>query len=169
MPSPIAPEAGGRLPGCTCRRATTQGPRRAHPGAAPGVVSRCAPGHQLKQFIDTTGPLWQQGKLADKVYGGFTATATLHGGQESMLLSLAHVFNHWGGILVPLGFTDPIQFQVGNPYGASFVAGPGELPGEIELEAASFQARRAVNIAAQLQAGRIGTGRHPHIDKSAQT
>jgi NAD(P)H dehydrogenase (quinone) len=109
---------------------------------------------QLKQFIDTTGPLWQQGKLADKIYGSFTATATLHGGQESTLLSLAQVFYHWGGIMVPPGYTDPIQFQVGNPYGASFVAGQGELPGETELEAARFQARRAINIAAQIQAGR---------------
>jgi NAD(P)H dehydrogenase (quinone) len=109
---------------------------------------------QLKQFIDTTGPLWQQGKLADKVYSGFTATAFAHGGQEATLLSLAHVFNHWGGIMVPPGFTDPIQFQVGNPYGASFVSGQGLRPGGAELEAASYQARRAVDVAAQLKAGR---------------
>jgi len=109
---------------------------------------------QLKQFIDTTGPLWQQGKLADKVYGSFTATGTQHGGQESTLLSLAHVFHHWGGIMVPPGYTDPIQFQVGNPYGASFVADRGQRPGELELAAASFQARRAVAVAAQLLAGR---------------
>lgn len=109
---------------------------------------------QLKQFIDTTGPLWQQGKLADKVYGSFTATATMHGGQESTLLSMAQVFYHWGGILVPPGYTDPIQFQTGNPYGTSFVAGQGELPGETALEAARYQARRATDIAAQIKAGR---------------
>jgi NAD(P)H dehydrogenase (quinone) len=111
---------------------------------------------QLKQFIDTTGPLWQQGKLADKIYGGFTATATAHGGQESTLLSLAHVFYHWGGILVPPGYTDAIQFQVGNPYGSSFVADRGQLPEEAHLEAARFQARRAVTIAGQVLAGRHG-------------
>ncbi|MCM0674516.1 NAD(P)H:quinone oxidoreductase [Micromonospora phytophila] len=109
---------------------------------------------QLKQFIDTTGPLWQQGKLADKVYSSFTATATIHGGQESTLLSMAQVFYHWGGIMVPPGYTDPIQFQTGNPYGTSFVASQGKLPDETALEAARYQARRATDIAAQIKAGR---------------
>ncbi|MEQ7129495.1 NAD(P)H:quinone oxidoreductase [Actinopolymorpha sp. B11F2] len=109
---------------------------------------------QLKQFIDTTGPLWQQGKLADKVYGAFTATGTQHGGQESTLLSLANVFYHWGGILVPPGYTDPVQFQVGNPYGASFVADQRQLPDSDHLGAASFQARRAVDVAGHLMEGR---------------
>ena len=113
---------------------------------------------QLKQFIDTTGPLWQQGKLADKVFGAFTATATQHGGQESTLLSLAHVFHHWGGIMVPPGYTDPIQFQVGNPYGASYVSGDGSLPDEAALDAARYQAMRATDVAAQLRAGRRRTG-----------
>jgi len=109
---------------------------------------------QLKQFIDTTGPLWQQGKLADKVYGAFTAAGTLHGGHESTLLAMAHIFYHWGGILVPPGYTDPIQFQVGNPYGTSFHAGQNNLPDEATLEAARYQARRATEIATRLQAGR---------------
>ena len=55
---------------------------------------------QLKQFIDTTGPLWAQGALANKVYSGFTSTATSHGGQETTLLSLFNVFYHWGGVVV---------------------------------------------------------------------
>lgn len=105
---------------------------------------------QLKQFIDTTGPLWQQGKLAGKVYSAFTSSATAHGGQESTLLSLANVFYHWGGIIVPPGYTDPIQFQLGNPYGASHVADAGP-PGETEREAARYQARRAVETAAALK------------------
>ncbi|GAA1619451.1 NAD(P)H:quinone oxidoreductase [Kribbella sancticallisti] len=109
---------------------------------------------QLKQFIDTTGPLWQQGKLADKVYGGFTAAGTRHGGHESTLLAMAQIFYHWGGILVPPGYTDPIQFQVGNPYGTSFHAAQGSLPDEAALEAARYQAGRATEIAARLRAGR---------------
>ncbi|HVM15825.1 MAG TPA: NAD(P)H:quinone oxidoreductase [Egibacteraceae bacterium] len=111
---------------------------------------------QLKQFIDTTGGLWQEGKLADKVYGAFTSSATAHGGQESTLLSLAIVFYHWGGILVPPGFTDPVQFDLGNPYGASHVAGAGQ-PGATELAAARYQARRAVQTAAALIAGQAQT------------
>ncbi|MFC4012003.1 NAD(P)H:quinone oxidoreductase [Nonomuraea purpurea] len=111
------------------------------------------PTSQLKQFIDTVGPLWMQGRLADKVYSAFTASNTAHGGQESTLLGLGNVFYHWGGIIVPPGYTDPIQFQSGNPYGTSHVAGDGP-PGEVALEAARYQARRAVNTAAALKAGR---------------
>lgn len=109
---------------------------------------------QLKQFIDGTGPLWMEGKLADKVYSGFTAASTLHGGHESTLLSLSQTFYHWGGILVPPGYTDPIQFEVGNPYGASFTAGHGDLPDERTLESVRYQARRATDVAAQLRTGR---------------
>ena len=109
---------------------------------------------QLKQFIDTTGPLWQQGKLAGKVYGAFTSAATAHGGHESTLLSLANVFYHWGGIIVPPGYTDPIQFQVGTPYGTSFQSSSGgEGPSDMVLAAARYQGRRAAEVAAALKAG----------------
>jgi len=111
------------------------------------------PASQLKAFIDTTGPLWQQGKLADKVYAAFTASSTAHGGQESTLLGLHNTFHHWGGISVPPGYTDPIQFQSGNPYGASHVTAAGP-PDEIAREAARYQARRAVGVTATLKAGR---------------
>ncbi len=110
---------------------------------------------QLKQFIDTTGPLWHQGKLAGKVYSAFTSAATAHGGHESTLLSLANVFYHWGGIIVPPGYTDPIQFQVGTPYGTSFQSSrSGEGPSDEVLAAARYQGRRAVEIGAALKAGR---------------
>lgn len=111
------------------------------------------PASQLRAFIDTTGPLWARGVLADKVYSAFTASNTAHGGQESTLLALGNTFHHWGGIIVPPGYTDPIQLQSGNPYGASHVTGEGP-PGDVALEAARFQARRAVEIAAVLNAGR---------------
>jgi NAD(P)H dehydrogenase (quinone) len=111
------------------------------------------PASQLRAFLDTTGRLWQQGKLAGKVYSAFTASNTAHGGQESTLLALGNVFYHWGGIIVPPGYTDPIQFQSGNPYGTSFVSGGG-LPDEVALDAARYQARRGVDTAAALKAGR---------------
>jgi NAD(P)H dehydrogenase (quinone) len=110
------------------------------------------PASQLRAFIDTTGRLWQQGKLADKVYSAFTASSTAHGGQESTLLALAHTFYHWGGIVVPPGYTDPIQLKSGNPYGASHVSGDGP-PNDVVLDAARFQARRAVAAAAAFAAG----------------
>lgn len=78
---------------------------------------------QLQSFIDTTGPLWGAGKLADKVYAGFTASQTKHGGQESTLLSLYTTFHHFGGIVVAPGYTDPVKFADGNPYGVGKVTG----------------------------------------------
>ncbi|WP_225840494.1 NAD(P)H:quinone oxidoreductase [Streptomyces sp. NK08204] len=112
---------------------------------------------QLKSFIDTAGPLWQQGKLANKVCSAFTSTGTAHGGQESTILALSNTFYHWGGIIVPPGYTDPIQFQTGNPYGTSHVTGVGGSaggPGEEVLQAARHQARRVVDVAGALKAGR---------------
>lgn len=111
------------------------------------------PTSQLRAFIETTGALWYQGKLADKVYSAFTASSTAHGGQESTLLAMGNTFYHWGGIIVPPGYTDPVQFKSGNPYGTSHVAGDG-APGDVALEAARYQARRAVDTAAALKAGR---------------
>ncbi|MDP9869559.1 MULTISPECIES: NAD(P)H:quinone oxidoreductase [Streptosporangium] len=111
------------------------------------------PASQLRAFIDTTGPLWFHGKLADKVYSAFTASNTAHGGQESTLLALGNTFYHWGGVIVPPGYTDPIQFRSGNPYGTSHVTGDGP-PNDVSLEAARHQARRVVATAASLKAGR---------------
>jgi NAD(P)H dehydrogenase (quinone) len=107
----------------------------------------------LRAFIETTGPLWIQGRLAGKVYSAFTASNTAHGGQESTILALGNTFYHWGGIIVPPGYTDPVQFRTGNPYGTSHVAGAGP-PDDVALEAARYQARRAVDTAAALKAGR---------------
>ncbi|MCX4549169.1 NAD(P)H:quinone oxidoreductase [Streptomyces sp. NBC_01387] len=110
---------------------------------------------QLKQFIDTLGGLWQAGQLADKVYSGFTSTATTHGGQESTLLALYNTVHHFGGILVAPGYTDPSKFIDGNPYGTSHVAGQGDIPvGEQTLIAARVQAERVVQITRALKAGR---------------
>jgi NAD(P)H dehydrogenase (quinone) len=111
------------------------------------------PASQLRAFLDTTGPLWREGRLSDKVCSAFTASSTAHGGQESTLLALGNTFYHWGGIIVPPGYTDPVQFASGNPYGASHVAGDGP-PHDVALQAARYQARRAVDVAAALKAGR---------------
>jgi NAD(P)H dehydrogenase (quinone) len=118
------------------------------------------PANQLRAFIDTTGPLWFDGKLADKVYTAFTASNTAHGGQEATLLALANTFYHWGGIIVPPGYTDPVQFKSGNPYGTSHVSGGGP-PGDVALDAARHQAWRAVDTAAALKAGRADRAATP--------
>jgi NAD(P)H dehydrogenase (quinone) len=104
---------------------------------------------QLKQFLDTLGGLWSQGKLADKVYSGFTATSTAHGGQESTLLALYNTIYHFGGLVVAPGYTDPLKFNDGNPYGTSHVAGQGDIPvDDTARAAAAYQGRRVVRVAA---------------------
>ena len=82
---------------------------------------------QLQSFIDTLGPLWQQGKLADKVYSAFTSSSTLHGGQESTILAMHTTFCHFGGVIVPPGYTDQTKFDDGNPYGVGVVTGADGL------------------------------------------
>lgn len=107
---------------------------------------------QLKQFIDTAGGLWFQGKLADKVVSGFTSASNPHGGQESTLLSLYNVFAHWGAILVTPGYTDPVLFEAGgNPYGASSTNEPSEQ----DLAAARYLGRRVAEKAALLTGSRV--------------
>jgi NAD(P)H dehydrogenase (quinone) len=108
---------------------------------------------QLKQFLDTLGPEWSQNLLADKVYSGFTSTSTEHGGQESTILALYNTIHHFGGIVVAPGYTDAVKFADGNPYGTSFVAGQGNPPDDVALDAARYQGQRVVRIAAALKAG----------------
>jgi NAD(P)H dehydrogenase (quinone) len=108
---------------------------------------------QLKQYIDALGGPWSQGKLADKVYSGFTSSMTLHGGQESTLLALYTSVHHFGGIIVSPGFTDPVKFNDGNPYGTSHVDAQGTRPvDETTRAAARHQAERVVKITRQLKA-----------------
>lgn len=109
---------------------------------------------QLKQFLDTLGPQWAQGQLADKVYTGFVSTGTAHGGQESTLLALYNSVYHFGGIIVPPGYTDPSKFVDGNPYGASHISANGaNPPGEQDLTAVAYSVTRAVEVARRLVRG----------------
>ena len=111
---------------------------------------------QLKQYLDTLGPLWAQGKLADKVYVGFVSTATKRGGQETTLLALYNSVYHFGGIIVPPGYTDPaVKFNDGNPYGASHISAQGAIPvAEEERAAVSHMVTRAITVAGYLKAGK---------------
>lgn len=110
---------------------------------------------QLKQFIDTAGGLWFEGKLADKAVGAFTSASTAHGGQESTIISLYNVFMHWGSIIVAPGYTDPeTAFAVGNPYGTSSTGGE-DGPSETELAAARYQGRRIAEKAALLAGSKV--------------
>ena len=108
---------------------------------------------QLKQFLDTLGPQWSQGLLADKAYAGFTATMTAHGGQESTLLALYNTIYHFGGLVVAPGYTDPLKYADGNPYGVSHVTGgSNDAPlGDAQYAALDHLAQRIVRIAGKLK------------------
>jgi len=109
---------------------------------------------QLKAFIDSAGGLWFQGKLANKVYAGFTSAQNPHGGQESTLLALYTTIHHFGGIIATPGYTDASVFAAGgNPYGASVTTGPeGRAPNEAELAHARYLGKRVAELAAKLRA-----------------
>lgn len=105
---------------------------------------------QLKAFIDSLGPLWFKGQLADKVYAGFTSAQNPHGGQESTLLALYNSVHHFGGYIVTPGYTDPLVFQSGgNPYGPSVTA-TGKGIDEADLNHAHFLGRRVAQVAGKL-------------------
>jgi NAD(P)H dehydrogenase (quinone) len=108
---------------------------------------------QLKNYLDTLGPQWGKGLLANKVYAGFTASQTSHGGQETTLLALYNTMYHFGGILVPPGYTDPVKFQDGNPYGVGHVTGPtNDAPLEnVQLDALDHLVERVLEVAGKLQ------------------
>lgn len=105
---------------------------------------------QLKAFIDTLGGPWSRGELADKVYSGFTSTSTRHGGHESTLLALYASVHHFGGIILAPGYTDPIKFVDGNPYGTSHAEQNGPLDAAT-LDAARYQGRRVATFAGTLR------------------
>jgi len=110
---------------------------------------------QLKQFLDTTGGLWFEGRLANRIVSGFTSSDETHGGQETTLTSMYHVFMHWGAIIVPLGYTNEVvSLAGGNPYGASSTHRE-ENPTAEELAAANHQGRRVAEVAAQFVRGRV--------------
>jgi NAD(P)H dehydrogenase (quinone) len=107
---------------------------------------------QLKQFIDLTGGLWQAGVFHNKPATSFTSAMNRHGGQESTILSMNNVLYHWGCVIVPPGYTDPLLFAAGgNPYGTSWASGGGETPDEATLEAARYQGRHLADIAERLR------------------
>lgn len=80
----------------------------------------------MKHFWDGTGPLWMRGALAGKPAAVFTSTSSLHGGQETTLVSMMLPLLHHGMLVLGLPYTEPelsTTASGGTPYGASHVAG----------------------------------------------
>lgn len=91
----------------------------------------------LKYFLDGTSSLWLTGALAGKPAGVFTSTQTMHGGQETTLVSMMLPLLHHGMVLVGLPYTERALNETaggGTPYGASHVAGTASAPGALGAE-----------------------------------
>ncbi|KRC48850.1 MULTISPECIES: NAD(P)H:quinone oxidoreductase [unclassified Nocardioides] len=108
---------------------------------------------QLQAFIDTLGPLWQEGALEDKVYAAFTSSSTPHGGQESTILAMLTTFCHFGGIIVPPGYTDDVKFRDGNPYGVGVVTEGQEGLTDTDHAALDHLVTRVLTVAEGLHLG----------------
>lgn len=112
----------------------------------------------MKYFLDGTSALWASGALADKPAGVFTSTQTMHGGQETTLVSMMMPLIHHGMVVVGLPYTEPALTHTrsgGSPYGASHVAGlsPGKLTDDERL-LASLLGKRVAELAVRLSAAR---------------
>ena len=105
----------------------------------------------LKYFIDGTAGLWANGSLINKPAGVFTSTSSLHGGQETTLLSMMIPLLHQGMLLTGIPYSEPSLHSTksgGTPYGASHVEAENLSNDEISLCRA--QGKRVAQLAAQL-------------------
>jgi NAD(P)H dehydrogenase (quinone) len=113
---------------------------------------------QMKQFIDSTGQLWMKGELEDKAAGIFVGTATIHGGQESTVLTTLVPLMHLGMVIVGTPYGQNPQILVtdgigGSPYGPGTLAGPdgSRQPVESELTTARNLGARVTRVAMRLK------------------
>ena len=107
---------------------------------------------QFKQFIDTQGGLWAQGKTINKAVTAVTSAQNPHGGQEATLLNLYTSMHHWGAIVVSPGYTDASVGKAGgNPYGTSVTIDANGNMVEDVKEALTHQVTRLLDIAQRLK------------------
>lgn len=112
----------------------------------------------VKRLIDATWPLWHQERLADKVVAGFTAAGSDHGGHETTLLALFQSVYHWGSLIVPAGYGDPVLRRAGgNPYGVSAKAHRDGSVDVAALDAARYLGHRVTGFAALLRKAPVAT------------
>lgn len=109
----------------------------------------------LKNFLDTTSSLWLNGALAGKPAAVFTTSSSLHGGQESTLLSMALPLIHHGMLYVGVPFTEAALFETrtgGSPYGATRITADwSEGFSSDEKQIAQLLGHRVATIAARLK------------------
>jgi NAD(P)H dehydrogenase (quinone) len=159
---PVTSQAGGQLPPV---------PASGPPYATAQDLEECAGlllgsptrfggmAAPLRHFLDGTGTQWLNGTLSGKPAGVFTSSNSMHGGQESTLLSMALPLLHHGMLLVGVPYTDGAVSDTrsgGGPYGASHVAPTPEqttLTAE-EVRIATHLGRRVAEVAVRLAGAR---------------
>ena len=167
------------VPGCTPRLRTVP-PWGAAPDAVPGEGAPFARKEDLrdcagvvcgsptrfgnmaapmKAFWDSTSDLWISGELIDKPGAVFTSTASLHGGQESTLLTMLLPLMHHGMLVVGLPYSEPALHSTtagGTPYGASHLAGAEGQNAltDAERELCVALGKRVARVAKTLAGGR---------------
>lgn len=112
---------------------------------------------QMRNFLDRTGNLWQEGKLIGKIGSVFTSTATQHGGQETTITSFHSTLLHHGMIIVGVPYSckelmNMSEITGGSPYGAGTLADTNgsRHPSENELAIARFQGKHVASITKRL-------------------
>lgn len=115
----------------------------------------------LKYFIDSTSGLWLSGALINKPASVFSSSSSMHGGQESTLLSMMLPLLHHGMLISGVPYSETALFRTekgGTPYGASHVAGTdsNEPLSEDEFTICHSQGKRMANLALALQSLLIG-------------
>jgi NAD(P)H dehydrogenase (quinone) len=111
----------------------------------------------MKYFLDGTSSLWLNGDLVNKPAAVFTSTASLHGGQESTLLSMMLPLLHQGMVITGIPYTEAalnLTRTGGTPYGASHLAA-GDTPARLsedEITLCQALGKRVAHLAVQLHA-----------------
>ena len=112
---------------------------------------------QVRAFIDTTGALWQNGELEGKAAGVFVSTATIHGGQETTVMTFIPTLLHLGMVIVGTPYGENPQILTtdgvgGSPYGPGTLAGPdgSRQPVEVELQTARNLGARLAKVGGAL-------------------
>jgi NAD(P)H dehydrogenase (quinone) len=118
----------------------------------------------LKQFLDCMVDLWLRGELEDKPTGDFTSSASIHGGQESTILTTLVPLLHFGMIFVGTPYVQNPQILTtdaigGSPYGPSTIAGPDDTHAvaAAELLTARNLGHRLARVASALKIVRVTT------------
>lgn len=111
---------------------------------------------QMKNYIDQAGPLWARGVMEGKPGTCFTSTSTMHGGQESTLITMWIPLIHLGMLVLGVPYSVGELFTTdrgGGQYGATTVAGPtgGNTPNATELAIAHAQGKRLAEFAKKLR------------------